>query len=114
MHCSFSDLPTNPGLVVVCCRDTRRRAFKINALNRIPNPARLIDQVAKVLPRDLGLHSDLLGLFALRAELLDAALEADTEVVSWETEDFTNGRGDAVAVGVHVVDCCELGGDFGR
>jgi hypothetical protein len=39
-------------------------------------------------------------------------LETNAEIVGWEAEDFADRGGDTVRIGVDVVDCLELGGDF--
>jgi hypothetical protein len=76
--------------------------------------AALDDEVAEVLAGELALALDFARVFAFGAELLDGALETDAEVVGRRSEDLADGRGDALAVGVDVVDCFELGGDLGR
>jgi len=39
-------------------------------------------------------------------------LETNAEIIGWEAEDFADGGGDTIRVGVDVVDGLELGGDF--
>jgi hypothetical protein len=52
-------------------RYTWCRALEIYCFNGIPDPARLIHQVAKVLSGDFTLASDFPRVFSLCAELLD-------------------------------------------
>lgn len=45
--------------------------------------------------------------------MLDAALQADAQVVGGEAQDLAYGGGDTRGVGVDIVDLFKLGGDFG-
>jgi len=62
------------------------------------NASTFINQIAEILARDLALASDFPRFLAFRAEFLDAALQADAEVVGGETEHFAYGGGYAVRV----------------
>jgi hypothetical protein len=102
-----------PSKIIISRRHTRRRALKIHGLDAATQLGALVDEIPKVLPRDLALAARLQGLLPLDAEVLDAALQTDAQVVGWEAEDFADRGGDACGVGVNVVDFFELGGDLG-
>lgn len=62
------------------------------------NASTLVDQIAEILARNFALAFNLARLLAFRAEFLDAALQADAQVVGGETKHFSYGGGDAVRV----------------
>lgn len=92
---------------------TRRGRVQIDIQDVVPLVIALADEGGKVLGGALALALDLDGLVALVAEVLDALVEADAEVVGGEAEDLADRRGDAAGVGVDVVELGELSGDFG-
>lgn len=65
-------------------------ALQVNSLDRIANLGALTNEVAKILPRDLALVADLAGFFTFGPELFDGALEADSEIICRETENFAH------------------------
>lgn len=97
---------------IICSCHSWGWTLQIDRLDGILNLRTLVDQVAEVLSRNLALASDLSCLFPFGTKLFDRALEADAQVVGWEAEDFADGRGDTVAIGVDVVNGSELSGDF--
>lgn len=88
---------------------TWRRRIQIYALDQTPLSIALADEVGEVLDCALAFAFDLDGLVALVAEVLDALVEADAEVVGGEAEDLADGGRDAGGVGVDVVEVAELG-----
>lgn len=99
--------------IIISRRHARRRALEIHGLDAAAQLGALVDEIPKVLPRDLALAARLQRLLSLDAEVLDAALQADAQVVGGEAQDFAHGGSDARGVGVDIVDFFELSGDLG-
>lgn len=70
-----------------------------------------MQQIAKILPRNLALVLPLPHIVPLGAEILDAFLQTAAQVLCGKFEDFADFRGDAQAVGMGVVEAMKGGGD---
>lgn len=90
-------------------RGTRGRRLEVHGLDLVALLAAVADEVAEVLEGDLALLPDLDGLLAARAQLLDALLQLDAEVVGGHAEDLAHRGRDAGRVVVDVVRSGQLG-----
>lgn len=65
-------------LGIISGRNSRRRTFQVNCLDRTAQFSALVDEVTEILPRDLALASDLERLLALDTQMLYGALQSNT------------------------------------
>lgn len=93
--------------------NTRRRALQIHSLDPGANFSALAGQVAKVLPSNFALALHFACLLALFLQVLDVALQAFAQLVGGVFEGAADFGRDTGRVRVGVVDCGELGGEFG-
>ena len=91
----------------------RWMSIQVHGLDDAPLVAAQLDEVAKVLESNVALATHAERLIATAAELLDRALETDAERVGREAEDLAGRAGDSSAVGMDVVDGCELRRNLG-
>jgi hypothetical protein len=91
-------------LSVVCCSDTRGRAFKIHRLNGATKPGTLVDEIAKILSCNVTFSLNFKSLLALNAKVLNRVLKANAEVIGGEAENFADRRRDACTISVDIVD----------
>ena len=82
--------------------DTWAGAFEIDGLDGAFGFADVAEEIAKVFPGDLAFGTEGLRVVAALHELLDAALEADSEGVGGEAEDFPDFGAEALGVDVRV------------
>lgn len=99
-------------------RHSRRSPLQIHPLHHPLPFLRLMDQVPKILPRNLALMLPLPHILPLGPEILDAFLQAGAQVLGGEFEYFADFGGNAQAVSVGVVEgmegCGDAAGEAGR
>ena len=100
-------------LWLVCCGDPWSWALEVYSLDCVPDSDGLVDEITKVLPGHFALSTNLSCLFSLRAKSLDRALQTDTEIIGWVTQDFTDFWGYSIRVCMDIIDWCKLGADLG-
>jgi hypothetical protein len=89
------------------------RSLKVDTFNLGALTIALADKVEEITRSALTLALDLDSLLSLSAQVLEALVEADPEVVSRNAEDLANGGGDARGVGVNIIQLSKLSRDFG-
>jgi hypothetical protein len=90
-----------------------RWGLEIYSLNLDALIITLADKVQEVTRSTLALTLDLDSLFTLCTQVLEALVEADSKVVSRNTKDLANRRGDAGSVGVNIIHLSQLSRDLG-
>jgi len=86
-----------------CANSLWSRTLEIDPLDSTPYVSAFADEIAEVLPRDLGLGLDFAFLGALVRELLYAALQAGAELVGGEFKRAAHFVRDTRRVCVRVV-----------
>lgn len=100
--------------MVVCSSYAGCRAFEVDSLDSASNMGAFRDKIAKVFPGNLALDPSLASLFALGAQLLHRALQANSQLVGRVTKNFSDRRRHSLAIGMDIVDALQLACNLGR